>query len=306
MQGIDNYRKELAMSKKKIKIEDKVLVALIQIRKYRNNSAYKYISSKSLSIAEKKLSTCNVLAAELLFQQYKSYIKKCSKKYLGCGLSEFELYSVGFETFLKATEKYKFNKNSTFKTYLTILLKRNIMREADDFSKVIRLSVHRHEDMRKIKLAQEEFTATHKRRPSISELVEITSLSEDYLISNNLAFKEIKSLNEPIKTDEDLADLTCIIPDNKAINPENHIINKDLKQELYKNLERLSKKQKYVIEKRFGLDGSKPLTLDQIAKVLKISKEAVRQNQNKALSELRKSYESNDDEESEFMYLNAC
>lgn len=226
-----------------------------------------------------------IIAKKKLIQANLRLVISIAKKYTGQGVLFMDLVQEGSLGLIKAVNKFDYSKGFKFSTYATWWIRQSIARAIANHSKVIRVPVHMSDKIRQIKKVIYEFNYDFGREPTIEEIAERTELSTDKV---EKAMDTIKL--EPVSLDTPIADnlsLEDYISDEKYILPENNVQITMLKSQIKSLLKKLNSKEEKIIIKRFGLDGNRPKTLDELGKEMGFSKERIRQIECLALKKLR-------------------
>ena len=152
-------------------------------------------------------------------------------------------------------------------------------------SKVIRIPVHMIDKIRLVKKAIFELSYNTGKEPTVEEISEKIKIPVKQI---NMVLKTIKL--EPMSLDTPIADnlsLEDYIPDENYLSPENNTQNVLLQKQINKILNELSQKERKIIIHRFGINGEKPKTLEELGKDMGFSKERIRQIENIAIKKLR-------------------
>lgn len=216
-----------------------------------------------------------------------------AKNYLGHGVSFQDLIQEGTLGLNRAAEKFDHHKGFKFSTYATWWIRQAVARSVANHSNTIRIPVHVYERVQKILKATRELTSELGRHPTEEEIAEATNLPKQHIQEAKQALdRQPISLNKPLGEDNEseLGDL--IDPFNNREITEypdytDTIQDNDIHEEIEKALEALSEREREIIQLRHGLiEGEKPMTLDAIGKNLGITRERVRQIENRALKKL--------------------
>jgi RNA polymerase sigma factor, sigma-70 family len=209
-----------------------------------------------------------------------------AKRYMNRGLDFGDLVQEGNLGLLKAIDKYDYKKGFKFSTYATWWIRQAITRAVADHSRTIRIPIHMIETITKINRAQKALLQEKGRQPSIEEIAEYLEMPISRVEKALSVAKEPLSMDKPIGSDGDTS-LGEIIYDESTLSAEEELKIQSLRERLNMALKMLSPRERKVIELRFGLDGKKPRTLEEVAQEMNLTRERVRQLEVQALEKLR-------------------
>ncbi|MCC6011545.1 sigma-70 family RNA polymerase sigma factor [Candidatus Caldipriscus sp.] len=209
-----------------------------------------------------------------------------AKRYMNRGLDFGDLVQEGNLGLLKAIDKYDYKKGFKFSTYATWWIRQAITRAIADHSRTIRIPIHMIETITKINRAQKALLQEKGRQPSIEEIAEYLEMPISRVEKALSVAKEPLSMDKPIGSDGDTS-LGEIIYDESTLSAEEELKIQSLRERLNMALKMLSPRERKVIELRFGLDGKKPRTLEEVAQEMNLTRERVRQLEVQALEKLR-------------------
>jgi RNA polymerase primary sigma factor len=209
-----------------------------------------------------------------------------AKRYMNRGLDFGDLVQEGNLGLLKAIDKYDYKKGFKFSTYATWWIRQAITRAIADHSRTIRIPIHMIETITKINRAQKALLQEKGRQPSIEEIAEYLEMPISRVEKALSVAKEPLSMDKPIGSDGDTS-LGEIIYDESTLSVEEELKIQSLRERLNMALKMLSPRERKVIELRFGLDGKKPRTLEEVAQEMNLTRERVRQLEVQALEKLR-------------------
>lgn len=213
-----------------------------------------------------------------------------AKKYRGCGLPFLDLIQEGNLGLMKAIEKFDWRRGYKFSTYATWWIRQAILRAITNRSRTIRVPTHINELIRKIYEAERDHLKEHGTAPTLGELADELSTTPENIIKAKRTAQYTASLDTPIGYEEEGSVLGDFVEDEEAASPTKETFKELLQQELRGALkEKLTARERRVLELRYGLDDNQPRTLDQVGEIFGISRERVRQIQKEAVEKLRNS-----------------
>ena len=210
-----------------------------------------------------------------------------AKKFTGQGVLFLDLVQEGSLGLIRAAERYDYKRGFKFSTYATWWIKQTIIRAIANNSKTIRIPVHMAEKIRTYKKVSNYLTKKFDREPTLEEIAKEMKISTKKVRNIiNAMQKDPVSLETPITENLTLSDY---LEDENSEFPEKRIQKFFLKRDIGKFLQELSDREQKILIERFGINGEKPKTLEQLGKETGFSKERIRQIENLAVSKFRHS-----------------
>ena len=213
-------------------------------------------------------------------------VVKIAHDFKGFGLPLSDLISEGNLGLVRAVEKFDPAKGAKFSSYAAWWIKQSMRRALANQASVIRIPVQSAGKINKIKLANMKLTEQLGRAPTDNELADNLSLSERTVATLRLSDLKTISLHAPIQQGED-GSFEDVISDRNAMMPDRIVGDEESVQRLFALLGELDARERQIIQLRFGLDGRRPKTLEEVSQMIHRTRERVRQLQNQALAKLR-------------------
>jgi RNA polymerase primary sigma factor len=226
-------------------------------------------------------------ARALMIKANLRLVVKIAHDYANLGLPLLDLVSEGNIGLMKAVERFDPAKGGKLSTYAAWWIKQSIKRTLDNQSKTIRLPVHLVDKISKMRRVSLQMSEDLGREPTDDELAEEIGLSRGKVSQLKTASIRPASLDAPI-SDDDSTEFGEIVGDEEAQTPFELLSDKNLRDEVSESLEVLDDREQKIIFQRFGLDGGKPKTLEEVGKKFGVTRERIRQLQNIALAKLRR------------------
>ena len=250
------------------------------------------LENSSLSVAEKRrlrgVVHTGERAREHLITANLRLVVSIARRYDGKGLQLPDLIQEGNIGLMRAAEKYDWEKGFKFSTYATWWIRQAMMRAMADQGRTIRVPSHVVELLHRVAKAERELTVELEREPTLDEIAHRTMLEPSRILELRQISSVTISLDAPVGNEDDSqtwSDRVSSNDDNDS--PVEHVQRKMLMDAISHELQALPERDRRILEKRFGIQNGKPQTLDDVAKEEGVTRERVRQIEQKTLARMR-------------------
>ena len=238
--------------------------------------------SEELELA-KKAKNGDISAKEKIVKSNLRFVITIAKKYQNHGLDLEDLISEGNIGLLIAIEKFEPSKGYKFISYAVWWIRQSILRAISDKGRMIRIPVNKTLEITKIKKAFNCVYKTKSEQNEFEQVAKMLNLSDSYVKEMLHISGDMISLDQEIDSSDSSATMIDFIEDKINPRPEDECLNNSLKDELDKAMSSLKPVERRVLRMRYGLDGEKEMSLQEIGDRFNLTKERIRQIEKKAI-----------------------
>ena len=234
----------------------------------------------------KRIEAGDQTAKDELIQANLRLVVSIAGHYNNRGMQYLDLIQEGNMGLIKAADKFDYRKGFKFSTYATWWIRHSITRALADQARTIRIPVHMVETINRLIRTSRQLMQDLGREPTTAEIADAMHLTEARVQEIIKIAQDPVSLETPIGEEED-SHLGDFIPDESAPAPADAAFYALQREQLMEVLDTLTEREKKVICLRYGLDGGKSYTLEEVDEIFKVTRERIRQIEAKALRKLR-------------------
>jgi RNA polymerase primary sigma factor len=231
-------------------------------------------------------------AKETLVNSNLRFVVNISRQYQNRGIPLSDLISEGNIGLLKAVEKFDPERGFHFTTYAVWWIRQSIMKALEAQSRPIRLPAHAASVVERIGWARSELRQRMRREPTTDQIALFLDLPEKRVAELLSVSRDPLSLESPAFDEDVPAELGDSVRDKAARSPEDEAMANVLKADINDVLGSLSRRESDIVQSRFGLNGRQRLTLNELGRRYRLTKERVRQIEKRALERLQMSLQA--------------
>lgn len=232
-------------------------------------------------------------ALEKLTKSNLRFVVSVAKQYQNQGLSLSDLINEGNVGLMKAARRFDETKGFKFISYAVWWIRQSILQAIVEYSRIVRLPLNKVGSYNKVNEAFLSFIQKFEREPTSEELAEILEMNPKEVNNMLKGNGRHVSVDAPISGEEGDSTMLDVITGAENMVPDAQMMEQSLRDEVRHGLAILSTREVEVLSAYYGLDGQKPLTLEEIGEMYNLTRERVRQIKERALRRLRKSYNRN-------------
>ncbi len=225
-------------------------------------------------------------AKDRLIRANLRFVVSIAKKYQTSGISLLDLINEGNMGLIKAADKFDPDRGFHFISYAVWWIRQAIILAISQKTSLIRLPLNRTADMQKIERVHKALENKFGREPTPGEIAEELDMDDDEINHLRAISQDYISLDASYGDSEDTSILS-MVEDSRIDAPDKGVLDESLTSALNAVLGTLTSSEREILKMRFGLDGYKPMSLQQIGEKFKLSKERIRQIEKKAIRRLR-------------------
>lgn len=236
----------------------------------------------------KRIEEGDSVARQKLCEANLRLVVSIAKRYINRGMGLLDIIQEGNLGLLKAVERFDYKKGFKFSTYATWWIRQAITRAIADQAKTIRVPVHMVETINRFMRTQRNLTQLYNREPTITELAEELGVTESKVLQIQQIAQDTVSLDTPIGDGEDEESrLFEFIEDTNEETPDGEYLRKQLRETIFSVLNTFTPREEKVLRLRYGLDDGRPRTLEEVGKQFNVTRERIRQIEERALKKFR-------------------
>ena len=228
------------------------------------------------------------VAKEKLINSNLRFVVNVARQYQHRGIPLADLISEGNVGLIKAAEKFDPERGYHFTTYAVWWIRQAILKALEAGSRTIRLPAHAAGIVERIGWARTELRERLRREPGVDEIARFLDLPPDRVTELLSVSRELLSIEAPAFDDGAAAQVGDSVRDRARL-PEEEAMAGVLKADINYVLGRLSQRESDILQSRFGLNGRRRLTLTELGRRYRLTKERVRQIEKRALQQIRMS-----------------
>ncbi len=225
-------------------------------------------------------------ALEKLTKANLRFVVSVSKQYQNQGLSLPDLINEGNLGLIKAAQRFDETRGFKFISYAVWWIRQSILQALAEQSRIVRLPLNKIGSINKINKAYAKLEQKFEREPNAEEIAEVLEVTETEVKESMKNAGRHVSMDAPLIQDED-NNMYDVLRSEEAITPETELLYESLRKEIDRAISTLTQRECDVVKLYFGLNGSHPMTLEEIGEKFDLTRERVRQIKEKAIRRLK-------------------
>lgn len=237
----------------------------------------------------REIRTGSQKALDQLVQANLRFVVSIAKQYANQGLSLEDLINEGNLGLIKAAHRFDEKRGYKFISYAVWWIRQAMLQALAEHSRIVRLPLNRAGTLYRIGKMSRKLDQELGRLPTPQEIADKLKLSVQEVEDTMKIANTHVSLDDPYSADKDDNALVDYLTDEHQIPPDEGTYTNALSEDMERALDTLTEREKLILTMYFGLNGKEPLTLEEIGKQMKLTRERIRQVKEKAIQRLRHS-----------------
>ncbi|MCF0201143.1 MAG: sigma-70 family RNA polymerase sigma factor [Bacteroidales bacterium] len=226
------------------------------------------------------------IALEKLTKANLRFVVSVAKQYQNQGLSLPDLINEGNLGLIKAAQRFDETRGFKFISYAVWWIRQSILQALAEQSRIVRLPLNKIGSINKINKTYAKLEQEFEREPNAEEIAEVLDITEQEVKESMKNAGRHISMDAPLVQDEDNT-MYDVLKSDEAPTPETELLYESLRKEIDRAISTLTQKEQDVVRLYFGLNGSHPMTLEEIGEKFDLTRERVRQIKEKAIRRLK-------------------
>lgn len=229
-------------------------------------------------------------ALEVLTKANLRFVVSVAKQYQNHGLSLSDLINEGNVGLIKAAKRFDETRGFKFISYAVWWIRQSILQAIVEQSRIVRMPVNKMGSYNKVNDAYMSFVQEFEREPTHQELADLLNITPKEVAAMLQGGGRHVSFDAPVSSDEDSSTMLDLVATDDEMQPDLKLMEESLRLEVLHGLSILSPREVDVLNSYYGLNGHKPLSLEEIGELYGLTRERVRQIKERAIRRLRKSF----------------
>ena len=226
------------------------------------------------------------IALEKLTKANLRFVVSVAKQYQNQGLSLPDLINEGNLGLIKAAQRFDETRGFKFISYAVWWIRQSILQALAEQSRIVRLPLNKIGSINKINKTYAKLEQEFEREPNAEEIAEVLEITEAEVKESMKNAGRHISMDAPLVQDEDNT-MYDVLKSEEVPTPETELLYESLRKEIDRAISTLTQREQDVVRLYFGLNGSHPMTLEEIGEKFDLTRERVRQIKEKAIRRLK-------------------